>query len=48
LETTFDNLTAKQLEELKIKTDIQRSDSTQISSNIREYSRVQLWVWSKN
>ena len=44
LETTFDNLTAKQLEELKIKTDIQRSDSTQISSNIRKYSRVQLLI----
>ncbi len=44
LETTFDNLTAKQLDELKIKTDIQRSDSTQISSNIRKYSRVQLLI----
>lgn len=44
LETTFDNLTAKQLEELKIKTDIQRSDSTQISSNIRKYSRAQLLI----
>jgi hypothetical protein len=44
LETTFDNLTGHQLEKLKIKTDIQRSDSTQISSNIRKYSRVQLLI----
>ena len=44
LEKTFDNLTAKQLNELKIKTDIQRSDSTLISSNIRKYSRTQLLI----
>lgn len=44
LEKTFDNLTAKQLEKLKIKTDIQRSDSSLISSNIRKYSRVQLLI----
>ena len=37
LEKVFDNLTAEQLKELKIKTDIQRSDSTLISSNIRNY-----------
>ena len=44
LETTFDHLTSEQLEEVKIKTDIQRSDSTQTSSNIRKYSRVQLLI----
>ncbi len=44
LEKTFDNLTAKQLKDLKIKTDIQRSDSTLISSNIRKYSRIQLLI----
>lgn len=44
LEKTFDNLTALQLKNLKIKTDIQRSDSTLISSNIRNYSRVQLLI----
>lgn len=37
LEKTFDNLTAKQLKYLKIKTDIQRSNSSLISSNIRKY-----------
>jgi len=44
LEKTFDNLTASQLKKLKIKTNIQRSDSTLISSNIRKYSRVQLLI----
>jgi hypothetical protein len=44
LEKTFDRLTAKQLADLKIKTDIQRTDSTLISSNIRKYSRVQLLI----
>ena len=44
LEKTFDSLTAKQLEELKLRTNIQRSDSTLISSNIRRYSRVQLLI----
>ncbi len=44
LEKTFDNLTASQLKTLKIKTNIQRSDSTLISSNIRKYSRIQLLV----
>lgn len=43
-EKTFDNLTAKQLKALKIKTDIQRTDSTLLSSNIRKYSRVQLLI----
>ncbi len=44
LERTFDNLTAGQLKKLKIKTDIQRTDSGLISSNIRKYSRVQLLI----
>ena len=44
LEKVFDNLTAEQLKELKIKTDIQRSDSTLISSNIKNYGRVQLLI----
>jgi len=44
LERTFDNLTAGQLKKLKIKTNIQRTDSGLISSNIRKYSRVQLLI----
>lgn len=44
LEKTFDNLTEKQLKELKIKTDIQRTDSFQAASNIKKYTRLQLLV----
>ena len=44
IELTFDRLTAGQLAELKIKTNIQRTDSTLISANIRRYGRVQLLV----
>jgi len=44
LEKTFDNLTALQLKKLKIKTNIQRSDSGLISSNIKKYSRVHLLI----
>jgi len=44
LKRTFDNLTAEQLKKIKIKTSIQRSDSTLISSNIRKYSRIQLLI----
>ena len=44
MEQVFDNLTKAQLKELKIKTDIQRSDSLMASSNIRGYSRLQLLV----
>lgn len=44
LEKTFDNLTASQLKKLKIQTNIQRSDSGLISSNIRKYSRTQLLI----
>lgn len=43
-ESAFDSLTKKQLRQLKIKTDIQRSDSFLAASNIRRYSRVQLLV----
>lgn len=44
LEKVFDQLTQKQLSELKLKTDIQRTDSFQAASNIRTYSRLQLLV----
>lgn len=44
LEKAFDHLTQKQLKELKIKTDIQRTDSFQAASNIRKYTRLQLLV----
>ena len=44
IEQVFDNLTAIQLKQLSIKTDIQRTDSTMISSNIRKYSRAQLLI----
>jgi hypothetical protein len=44
LEIIFDELTEQQLKELKIKTDIQRTDSFQAASNIRRYSRLQLLV----
>ncbi len=43
-ERVFDHLTENQLKELKIKTDIQRTDSFQAASNIRRYSRLQLLV----
>ena len=43
-EVVFDALTEKQLKELKLKTNIQRSDSFLAASNIRTYSRVQLLV----
>lgn len=44
IELTFYRLTAGQLAEFKIKTSIQRIDSTLISANIRRYGRVQLLV----
>jgi hypothetical protein len=44
IEQVFDNLTAKQIKQLALKTDIQRTDSTLISSNIRKYSRIQLLI----
>jgi len=43
LERVFDGLTKEQLKKLKIKTDIQRSDSFTMS-NIRNYGRVQLLI----
>jgi len=44
IERVFDNLTAQQIKQLSLKTDIQRTDSTLISSNIRKYSRIQLLI----
>jgi hypothetical protein len=44
LETVFEKLTDKQLVELKVRTGIQRMDSTQIASNILDASRLQLLV----
>jgi len=44
LEKVFDSLTSKQIKDLKIKTDIQRTDSMQASSNIRKYTRLQLLI----
>lgn len=44
IEGVFDHLTAGQIKQLALKTDIQRSDSTLVSSNIRKYSRIQLLV----
>lgn len=44
LEQVFDRLTEAQLKRLKIKTDIQRTDSFAAVSNIRNYSRIQLLV----
>ncbi|NVN97610.1 transposase [Candidatus Nomurabacteria bacterium] len=43
-EQVFDSLTKDQLKKLKIKTNIQRSDSLQAGSNIRSYSRLQLLI----
>ena len=40
----FDKLTAKQLKVLRLKTNIQRTDSFSAASNIRNYSRLQLLV----
>lgn len=44
IEQVFDKLSAKQIKQLFLKADIQRTDSTLISSNIRKYSRIQLLV----
>ena len=44
IEQVFDNLTSDQLKALKIKTNIQRTDSFMAMSNIRNYSRVQLLI----
>jgi Transposase domain (DUF772) len=44
IERVFDSLTAIQLKTLKVKTDIQRTDSFMAMSSIRSYSRTQLLV----
>ena len=44
IEGVFDSLTKEQLKKLKIKTDIQRSDSFMAMSNIRSYGRTQLLI----
>jgi len=44
IEQTFDNLTIHQLKTLGIKTDVQRTDSFLVESNICVYTRVQLLV----
>jgi len=44
IEVVFDGLTQEQLKTLKIKTDIQRSDSFMAMSNIRSYGRTQLLI----
>jgi hypothetical protein len=44
IEQVFDTLSSNQVKMLKLKTDIQRTDSTLISSNIKRYSRVQLLI----
>lgn len=43
-EKTFDKLSYREIKMLQTKTDIQRADSTLMSSNIRKYSRVQLLI----
>jgi hypothetical protein len=44
IEQVFDSLSAQQIKKLKLKADIQRTDSTLVSSNIRKYSRIQLLI----
>ncbi len=44
IERVFDNLSADQIKKLSVKADIQRSDSTMVSSNIKKYSRLQLLI----
>ncbi len=44
LEHVFERLIEKQLRTLKVKTSIQRTDSTFAASNIRNYTRLQLLV----
>lgn len=44
IERTFEQVTDEQIEAYALKTNQQRMDSTQISSNIREMSRLQLLV----
>ncbi|MCA1759967.1 MAG: transposase [Bacteroidales bacterium] len=44
IEQVFDNLSAEQIKKLSVKADIQRTDSTLVSSNIKKYSRLQLLI----
>lgn len=44
IKNLFDDLTATQLKELKIKTGIQRGDTVMLNSNIASYSRLSLLV----
>ncbi len=44
IEKVFDRLSAKQMKQLSLKADIQRTDSTLVSSNIKKYSRIQLLI----
>ncbi len=44
VELVFDKLTIKQINELALKTDIQRTDYTLVTSNIRKYPRAQLLI----
>jgi len=44
IERVFDSLSAEQIKQLSVKADIQRSDSTLVSSNIKRYSRLQLLI----
>lgn len=43
-ERVFDVFTAEQLERFGLKSEIQRSDSTQVGSNIRAFTRIELLV----
>ena len=40
----FNKLSKEQIKQLKLKADIQRTDSTLVSTNIRRYSRIQLLI----
>jgi|GEM_PF-152131 len=44
IEQVFDHLSAEQIKKLSVKADIQRTDSTLVSSNIKKYSRLQLLI----
>jgi len=44
VEKVFDSLSASQIKQLSLKADIQRTDSTLVSSNIKKYSRIQLLI----
>lgn len=44
IEQVFDKLSARQIKDLALKADIQRSDSTLVASNIQKYSRLQLLI----